>query len=119
VLSLAYGNEAATALVSNPAIRAVGLTGSIGVGRMMFDLASARPFPIPFAGELGVLNTVVVCRAATGYRGIAIGEGPAESFTLGVGQFCTKPGMALVPAGPNSDALRSALVEAAVPGRPD
>ena len=112
VVSLVYGNEAAGDLVRHPAVQAVGFTGSLPVGRMLFDVASARPVPIPFYGELGALNALVVCRAAARDRGLDIGKGLAGSFTLGVGQFCTKPGVALVPAGPDGDALRAALVEA-------
>ena len=112
VVSVIYGREAAGDLVRHPLVRAVGFTGSLGVGRQLFDAASARPVPIPFYGELGALNTLVVCRAAAKARGEAIGKGLAASFTLGVGQFCTKPGLALVPAGPDGDAVRTALVDA-------
>lgn len=111
VLSVIYGRQAAGDLVRHPSIRAVGFTGSLAVGRQLFDAAAARPVPIPFYGELGALNTLVVCRAAARARGGAIGKGLAASFTLGVGQFCTKPGVALVPAGADGDAVRGALTE--------
>lgn len=55
--------------------------------------------PIPFHGELGSLNPVVVTEAAAAERAEAIGTGLAGSMTLGVGQFCVKPGLVLVPSG--------------------
>jgi NADP-dependent aldehyde dehydrogenase len=110
VVSLVYSNEAAARLVQHPAVTAVGFTGSLHVGRMLADLAAARPVPIPFYGELGALNPLVVGRAAARNRGAAIGEGLAGSFMLGVGQFCTKPGVAVVPSGVDSAALVQALI---------
>ncbi|WP_197676234.1 aldehyde dehydrogenase (NADP(+)) [Nakamurella panacisegetis] len=112
VVSVIYGRRAAGDLVRHPSIRAVGFTGSLSVGRELFDVAGARPTPIPFYGELGALNPVMVCREAARSRGESIGQGLAASFTLGVGQFCTKPGVALIPASSDGDALRDALVGA-------
>ena len=60
VVSLVFGRDAGVALVTDPHIRAVGFTGSLGGGRALYDLASARPVPIPFYGELGALNPLVV-----------------------------------------------------------
>src|SRR5205085_12598208 len=99
VVSLVYSNEAASRLVQHPDITAVGFTGSLPVGRMLADLAAARPAPIPFYGDLGAVNTLVVGRAAARNRGAQIGDGLAGPFMLGVGQFCTKPGIAVVPSG--------------------
>jgi len=107
--SLVYGQDAGTAVVAHPAIRAVGFTGSLRGGRALFELASSRPDPIPFYGELGSLNPLVVTPAAAAERGGDIAQGYVGSFTLGVGQFCTKPGLAFIPAG--ADALRAALAE--------
>lgn len=108
VFALIEGFEAGLALVDHPAIRAVGFTGSVRGGRALLDRAAARPDPIPFYGELGSLNPVVVTPGADAARGAALAEGLAGSFQLGAGQFCTKPGVVFVPAG-------SAL-EAALPG---
>ena len=113
VISLVLGREAGAALVRDPHIRAVGFTGSVRGGRALADLAAARPEPIPFYGELGSVNALVVTPAAATARAAEIGRGLADSFTLGPGQFCTKPGLALVPSGADGDALRDALVEAA------
>ncbi|WP_432843163.1 aldehyde dehydrogenase (NADP(+)) [Dactylosporangium sp. CA-092794] len=111
VVSLVHSNEAAARLVQHPDITAVGFTGSLRVGRMLADLAAARPAPIPFYGELGAVNTLVVGRAAARARGARIGEGLAGSFMLGVGQFCTKPGVAVVPSGADGADLVRALAD--------
>ncbi|WGL50541.1 aldehyde dehydrogenase (NADP(+)) [Nocardioides sp. BP30] len=112
VLALVQGRDAGTALVADPRIRAVGFTGSTRGGRALADLAAARPEPIPFYGELGSVNALFVTPAAAAARAEEIGRGLADSFTLGAGQFCTKPGLALVPTGADGDALRDALVAA-------
>ncbi|MFC8304468.1 aldehyde dehydrogenase (NADP(+)) [Specibacter sp. NPDC057265] len=99
LFSLVAGREAGTALVQDPLIKAVGFTGSIPGGRALFDLAVSRPEPIPFYGELGSLNPVVITPAALAARGSGLAAGLAASFTLGAGQFCTKPGLVFIPAG--------------------
>ena len=99
LFALVSGREVGTALVQDPAIKAVGFTGSIPGGRALFDLATSRPDPIPFYGELGSLNPVVVTGAALAERSGQLAEGLAGSFTLGAGQFCTKPGLVFIPAG--------------------
>ncbi|TQJ30077.1 aldehyde dehydrogenase (NADP(+)) [Microbacterium sp. SLBN-146] len=111
-LQLVEGREAGNALVQHPAIKAAGFTGSLSGGRALFDLASGRPDPIPFYGELGSVNPVVVTPAAVAARGAELAAGLTGSFTLGVGQFCTKPGVVFVPA----DAGFEASVAALVPG---
>lgn len=98
-LALVEGRDAGNALVQHPGIAAAGFTGSLSGGRALFDLASGRPDPIPFYGELGSVNPVVVTPAAAAARGDALAEGLVASFTLGAGQFCTKPGVVFVPEG--------------------
>jgi NADP-dependent aldehyde dehydrogenase len=110
VLGLVEGYEAGAALVTHPAIWAVGFTGSTGGGRALFDLAAGRPDPIPFYGELGSLNPLVVTSGAAAKQADEIAEGYVGSMTLGNGQFCTKPGLMFAPAG--SARLRSALADA-------
>src|SRR5690606_3193695 len=73
-------------------------------------LAAARPEPIPFYGEMGSVNPLVVTPGAAAARPEEIASGYVGSMTLGTGQFCTKPGLIFVPAG--SDRLRSALADA-------
>ena len=118
-VGLVHGFDAGTALVRHPLVAAAGFTGSVPGGRALFDAAAARPRPIPFHGELGSLNPVVVTEAAAAERAEQIGAGLAGSFTLGNGQFCTKPGLVLVPEGDGGDRLLAALtaaVNGALPG---
>jgi NADP-dependent aldehyde dehydrogenase len=109
VVSLVFGEDAGARLVEHPCVKAVGFTGSLSGGRYLFDLAKRRPEPIPFYGELGALNVVVVAPGAASRRAGDIAAGLAGSFTLGVGQFCTKPGLLLAPAGEAGDSLAGAL----------
>ncbi|MHB9862687.1 aldehyde dehydrogenase (NADP(+)) [Streptomyces sp. YIM S03343] len=112
VLGLVHGFEAGLELVRHPLIAAAGFTGSVRGGRALFDAAAARPVPIPFHGELGSLNPVLVTEAAAAERAEAIGAGLAGSMTLGVGQFCVKPGLVLAPAGAFGDRLVKSLTDA-------
>lgn len=93
------GRETGVALVQHPQIRAVGFTGSLHGGRALFDLAQGRPDPIPFYGELSAVNPVLITAAALEARADELAAGLVGSFTLGAGQFCTNPGVVLVPAG--------------------
>lgn len=88
------------ALVRHPLIKAVGFTGSLGGGRALFDLCARRPEPIPFYGELGSVNPMFLLPHALAARGAALAAGWAGSLTLGAGQFCTNPGIAVVIDGP-------------------
>jgi NADP-dependent aldehyde dehydrogenase len=97
--AVVFGTDAGRRLVRHPAIRAAGFTGSLQGGRALFDLANARPDPIPFYGELGSLNPVVVTPGALTARGSEVVQGFVGSFTLGAGQFCTKPGLLFLPKG--------------------
>lgn len=112
VVGLVHGFEAGVELVRHPLVTAAGFTGSVRGGRALFDAAAARPVPIPFHGELGSLNPVVVTEAAAVERAEEIGAGLAGSMTLGVGQFCVKPGLVLAPAGEAGDRLLKSLTDA-------
>ncbi|MFJ9813015.1 aldehyde dehydrogenase (NADP(+)) [Streptomyces sp. NPDC101158] len=112
VVSLVHGFEAGVELVRHPLVSAAGFTGSVRGGRALFDAAAARPVPIPFHGELGSLNPVVITEAAAEERAEEIGAGLAASMTLGQGQFCTKPGFVLAPAGEAGDRFVTALTAA-------
>lgn len=111
--SLLHGRTEATGgrLVHHPAIAAVGFTGSHRGGRALFDLAAARPSPIPVFAEMGSMNPVVVLPRAMASRGAQIAEQLAGSATLAMGQFCTSPGMVLYLPGPGSDAFAQKLRE--------
>lgn len=106
------GIEVGTALAQHPLIRAVGFTGSLRAGRALFDLCAARPEPIPFFGELGSVNPMFLLPAALSARAGEIGAGWAGSLTMGAGQFCTNPGLAIVIDGPEADAFQTAATDA-------
>ncbi|MGW9074617.1 aldehyde dehydrogenase (NADP(+)) [Streptomyces yangpuensis] len=112
VVSVVHGFDAGLELIRHPLVAAAGFTGSVRGGRALFDAAAARPVPIPFHGELGSLNPVVVTPAAAAERAEEIGSGLAASMTLGVGQFCVKPGLVLVPDGADGDRITGELTKA-------
>jgi NADP-dependent aldehyde dehydrogenase len=91
------GVEAGTELVKHPLIRAVAFTGSLRAGRALMDLAAARPDPIPCFTEMSSGNPVFVLPGALRKGPAALAASLFGSFTLGAGQFCTKPGIVLVP----------------------
>jgi NADP-dependent aldehyde dehydrogenase len=110
-----HGTGAGKALVANPAIKAAGFTGSLGGGRALFDIASSRPDPIPFYGELGSLNPAVITPGAIAARGNDVLTGFVGSFTMGAGQFCTKPGLLFLPKGHGlDDGLAAAVAQAPI-----
>src|SRR5207253_887660 len=87
------GRVIGMALVKHPHARAVGFTGSRTAGRALFDAAAARSEPIPVFAEMSSLNPVFILPGALSERGSQIAEGMKTSVTMGVGQFCTKPGL--------------------------
>ncbi|MEX5632664.1 aldehyde dehydrogenase (NADP(+)) [Parafrankia sp. FMc2] len=97
--ALIEGDEPARAALVDPRVRAGAFTGSEHAGRLLFDLAAARDEPIPFYAEMGSVNPVFVTEAAAARRGPEIWAGYVDSYTLGTGQFCTKPGLLFAPAG--------------------
>jgi len=115
VFSLIQGGkrDVGTALVQHPLINAVGFTGSLKGGRALFDLCAQRDNPIPFFGELGSVNPMFMLPDALAARGDELASGWAASLTMGAGQFCTNPGIAVVIAGDDAsrftDAAASAL----------
>lgn len=115
LFAVVTGREAGMALVQEPMVRAVAFTGSTAIGRHLLDQVNARPEPIPFYGELGSINPVVVTQRAWATRREEILRGFVESFTLGMGQFCTKPGVVILPTLTEEDRefLRDAVTSAA------
>ncbi|WP_039017385.1 aldehyde dehydrogenase (NADP(+)) [Halocynthiibacter namhaensis] len=114
VFSLIQGGnrEVGGALVQHPLIKAVGFTGSLAGGRALFDLCAARPEPIPFFGELGSVNPMFILNNAQNARGEDIAKGWAGSLTMGAGQFCTNPGIAIVHAGDSGEAFVKSVHDA-------
>ncbi|MCU1322482.1 MAG: NAD-dependent aldehyde dehydrogenase [Acidobacteriaceae bacterium] len=94
-LLVGEGNAVGEALVRHPAIQAVAFTGSRRGGLALVAMAAARPNPIPVFAEMSSTNPVFLLPAALAERGAALAKGLVDSATLGVGQFCTKPGIVL------------------------
>lgn len=93
------GQQAGVALLNHPLIAAGSFTGSIRVGRMLADIAAARPTPIPFFGELGSVNPVFVTKRAAAEGATTIADGFVGSVAGSAGQLCTKPGFLFLPQG--------------------
>jgi NADP-dependent aldehyde dehydrogenase len=113
------GTQIGSALVAHPAIKAVGFTGSFAGGRALMQIAASRPEPIPCFMEMGSTNPLFVLPEALNARAAQIATGLFNSFTLGVGQFCTKPGLVYLPRSEAADTLvdeLKVLVEQAAAG---
>ncbi len=111
-LGIVHGVQGGADLVAHPAIRAVGFTGSVNGGKALLAIIEQRADPVPFFGELSSLNPLIVTPSAAAERGQQLGEELVGSFTLGAGQFCTKPGLAFVPGGAEGDAVVSSMAQA-------
>ena len=114
VFSLLQGpdNALGAALVGDLRIAAVGFTGSRGGGLALARLATARAVPIPVYAEMSSINPVLLFPAALDARAEVLGAAFVGSLTLGAGQFCTNPGLAIAVAGPGLDRFLSATREA-------
>ena len=114
VFSLIFGggNETGEALVAHPAIKSVGFTGSRRGGLALVDIASKRREPIPVFAEMSSINPFFVLPGALAKRAEALANGFVESVTLGVGQFCTNPGLVLVLEGPHTRTFIDAAAQA-------
>ncbi|SEK36393.1 aldehyde dehydrogenase (NADP(+)) [Parapedobacter koreensis] len=84
-------------LVSHPLIKAVGFTGSFTGGKALHDLAAKRPEPIPVFAEMGSVNPVFLLPRRLENAAVDIAKQYLASLTLGVGQFCTNPGILVAP----------------------
>ncbi|GAB4005405.1 aldehyde dehydrogenase family protein [Nocardioides ultimimeridianus] len=107
------GHQTGVDLVKAPQITAVGFTGSQAGGLALWRIANERELVIPVYAEMGTVNPVVVTSAGADDME-AVAKGFVGSFTLGSGQFCTKPGLMLAPAGSGAaEAVARALHDAA------
>lgn len=104
--------EVSIALVTHPKARAVGFTGSQRAGRALFDAAARRPNPIPVYAEMGSVNPVFVLPDSIKNRSTDIAGGLFRSVTLGVGQFCTCPGLVFGIDGDGFHSFQQELVQA-------
>lgn len=99
VFSLLQSNQAGTSvsLIQQAEIQAVGFTGSLNVGRILQNACNERSQPIPFYGELGSINPQIILPDLIQQDSATIAQGLVDSLVLGNGQFCTNPGLWLVP----------------------
>jgi 2,5-dioxopentanoate dehydrogenase len=113
------GREVGIALVKHPQVKAVGFTGSRSGGRALMDAAAARLEPIPVYAEMGSINPVFLLPGALKQNTESIATGVHGSVTLGVGQFCTNPGLVFVENGDTANVFRQkleSLMSATAPG---
>ena len=105
VFSMVFGDgrTVGQGLIQHPSVKAAAFTGSQSAGRVLFDLATRRPNPIPLFAEMGSLNPVILCSDALKKRGLEIARDFAASVSLGCGQFCTKPGLFFARDGAGLD----------------
>jgi NADP-dependent aldehyde dehydrogenase len=94
---LSGGIEAGQELVRHPKTKAVAFTGSYKGGKAIFDLACQREQPIPVFAEMGSINPIFVLPERAETEGPQLAEQAAQSVLLGVGQFCTCPGLIFYP----------------------
>jgi 2,5-dioxopentanoate dehydrogenase len=106
------GIEVGQQLAKDPSIKAIGFTGSIKAGRALYDIAAARPEPIPVFAEMGSINPVILLPEILQQSNQVWAEAYAGSITLGTGQFCTKPGLLIGIAGDDLNTFAQHLSEA-------
>lgn len=112
VFSLVHADiTVAQQLVAHPAIKAVGFTGSRAGGLALVKVAQSRPEPIPVYAEMSAVNPIVILPGALTQNAVSIAEGLAASVTLGVGQFCTSPGLVFMLESDNQTAFLKTLVD--------
>jgi NADP-dependent aldehyde dehydrogenase len=118
--SLLHGRTPAVslALVNHPQLKAVGFTGSLRAGRALFDAAAKRPQPIPVYAEMGSVNPVFVLPGTVEANPDGLADGLFRSVTLGVGQFCTCPGLVFGVQSKSLDRFQAKLVDDFEQGAP-
>jgi len=98
-------------LVTHPATRAVGFTGSTVAGRILMDAAARRPDPIPVFAEMGSLNPITILASALASNATVIADKLIAAITTDAGQFCTKPGVILLPDGESTETFLQLLAD--------
>ncbi len=116
-LAVVHGDRVGVDALGDPRVKASGFTGSVAGGLALHEIAVNRPDPIPFYGELGSLNPTFVLSGALEERGSDIATGFVASYTMGVGQFCTKPGLLFLPVGHGLEKEIVAAAEEVAPAR--
>ncbi len=103
------GHAVGSALVQQPAIKAVAFTGSHVGGRALYDLAVARQEPVPVFAEMGSVNPVFLLPKALAIKTESLATAYVASVNLGVGQFCTNPGLLFALKGPELESFVRAV----------
>lgn len=103
---IAIGQE----LAKHPMAKAIAFTGSFAGGKALFDTAASRDEPIPVYAEMGSVNPIFAFEAKLSKNLDALASAYVGSLTLGVGQFCTNPGLIFVPES-KADAFAEAVAE--------
>jgi alpha-ketoglutaric semialdehyde dehydrogenase len=111
--SMVHGTsvDVGMAIVNNPLIKSIGFTGSFRGGKAIFDAACQRPEPIPVYAEMGSTNPVFILPGALKDKMDDIAKGLAASVTLGVGQFCTNPGLVFLENSEDADSFKKAAID--------
>lgn len=111
--SLLHGRSTSVGMtiVAHPLIKAIGFTGSFRGGKAIYDAAVRRPEPIPVYAEMGSSNPVFVLPHALRERGPEIAKGLTASVTLGMGQFCTNPGLVFYRSSDEAKKFQEAAAE--------
>lgn len=114
VFSMIHGNGRVIgqALVAHPSIKAVGFTGSRQGGTALMRTAAARQEPIPVYAEMSSINPTFMLPDVLVASAEALGAAFVDSLTMGVGQFCTNPGLVIGVAGPDFDRFAAAAAAA-------
>ncbi len=92
----AQGHEIGGHLATHPLTKAVAFTGSYRGGKALFDLAFRREVPIPVYAEMGSINPVYLFSDRIASQGEGLADAFSQSICLGVGQFCTNPGLIVI-----------------------
>lgn len=113
VFSLVQGPavDVGLGIVRHPLIKAIGFTGSFRGGKAIFDAANRRPEPIPVYAEMGSTNPVFILPGALKEQKEKIAQGLTGSVTLGVGQFCTNPGLVVVEKSEDAQQFQETLAQ--------
>lgn len=110
--------EVGKALVTHPLTKGVGFTGSLAGGKALFEMANARPEPIPVFAEMSSVNPVILLPETLKRDADKTAEKLAGSITLGVGQFCTNPGLIFAIEGEGLNNFIAELSKRFVAGTP-
>jgi len=113
IFSMVHGRsvEVGMTIVKHPLIKAIGFTGSVKGGKAIYDAAVKRPEPIPVYAEMGSTNPVFILPGALRERKEEIAKGLATSVTLGVGQFCTNPGLVFFEESKEAEEFQKYAIE--------